>query len=222
MQRTVLALTNPVHETRTLSKQLHPSTQTTKRPEYEAFLSARDERNARRLLSETPAARQTRLNRERRPPTVSAQVFEWSRSEEDENVWCRVQVRKADRADTLGQYSEAQKRYDSFSNEWDCCEEFGPSDCDYEAEFEEFYAFPEESTDSCNTLEPPYDNTKVPRVLSPSDQPAHLSESERLDVPRVHPLQHAVVLSEPVVPESPASPELSSEPIPIPSSLSDS
>ncbi|KNZ72052.1 hypothetical protein J132_04951 [Termitomyces sp. J132] len=56
MQRTVLALTNPVHETHTLSKQLHPSTQMTKRPEYEAFLSAQDKRNARRLLSETPAA----------------------------------------------------------------------------------------------------------------------------------------------------------------------
>ncbi|KAG6894588.1 hypothetical protein C0992_005487, partial [Termitomyces sp. T32_za158] len=129
---------------------------TTKRPEYEAFLAARDERNARRLLCETAAARQTRLNRERRPPTVSAKVFEWSlgeEGEEDENVWRRVQVRKADREETLGQYSEAQRRYDSFSNEWDCCKKFGPSDCDYKAEFEEFYAF-EESTDSCDLSGP--------------------------------------------------------------------
>ena len=159
------------------------------------------------------------MNRERKPPSVSAKVFEWSRSDEDENVWICVQVRKADREETLGQYSEAQRRYDSFSNEWDCCEEFGPGDTDDEAEFAEFYRVPDKSADSFDPFELPYDKNQVPRVLSPS--PQHLLDSERLDVPRVHPLQHAVV-PEPMALGSPASPDWSSGPIPIPSSSSGS
>ncbi|KAG5349008.1 hypothetical protein C0989_006570, partial [Termitomyces sp. Mn162] len=195
IQCAVLDLNNPVQETRVLAKRPEPvketSSQSAKRPEYEVFFTARDQRNARRLLHESPTDRQTRLNRERKPPTVSAPVFEWVRSEDDENVWCRVQVRRADREETLGQYSEQQRRYDSFSNEWDCCEEFGPGDEEDDWDYDRLLSFPDESIPTT----PPYDTSTVPVIFTPSSVPEQLLDSERLDVPHVHSLRRAAVYS---------------------------
>jgi hypothetical protein len=38
----------------------------------------------------------------------------------------------------LGSYSESQRRYDTFHNEWDCCEDFRPGDLNDEDEDEYF------------------------------------------------------------------------------------
>ncbi|KAG6883565.1 hypothetical protein C0992_008451 [Termitomyces sp. T32_za158] len=186
MQRAVLESSNPVKQVRTLTKQPESGKEalaSAKRPEYEVFFAGREEHNARRLLHESAADRQTRLNRERRPPTVSAQVFEWIRDEDDDNIWCRVGVRKADREETLGRYSEAQRRYDSFSNEWDCCQEFGPGD---EESDEEFYEINDHST-----FDAPYDSiARPPTILTPL-QSIQVLDPARLDAPRVHPIQCA-------------------------------
>jgi hypothetical protein len=40
--------------------------------------------------------------------------------------------------ETLGNYSENQRRYDVFHNEWDCCEDFGSGNLDNEDEDEYF------------------------------------------------------------------------------------
>jgi len=47
------------------------------------FFEARAKQNETQLERETAQQRETRLNRERNPPTVSAEVYEWDWSEED-------------------------------------------------------------------------------------------------------------------------------------------
>ena len=88
--------------------------------------------NARKLEKEPEKAQQTRLNRARKPPTHTAPVFEWVKGEGDPTQLVRRPVLKAEREDTLGHYSASQRRYDPFWNEWDCCEEFGPGDQEYD------------------------------------------------------------------------------------------
>ncbi|KAG6904561.1 hypothetical protein DXG01_009047 [Tephrocybe rancida] len=94
-------------------------------PDYIAFFAARDVRNAKWLLTERPGDRQARLDRERKPPVASAKVFEWI-CHHLTGEWHHEQVLKAERKETLDEYSAAQKWYDSFFNEWDCCQKWGP------------------------------------------------------------------------------------------------
>ena len=90
------------------------------------YFALRTQDNARRIAKETPKEQQARLNRERKPPTVSAQVFEWEVPDDYEpSKLVRKAVVKKMREDTLGYYSESQRRYDPVRNEWDCCELFG-------------------------------------------------------------------------------------------------
>jgi len=85
------------------------------------FFEARAQQNQAQLQQETDQQRQTRLNRERDPPTVSAEVFEWDWSEEDPLVLVRTRVPVKSRVDTLEDYESSQCRYDSFKNIWDVC-----------------------------------------------------------------------------------------------------
>jgi hypothetical protein len=47
-------------------------------------------------------------------------------------------VLKSAREETLGNYSESQRQYDTFYNKWDCCKNFGPGDLNNEDEGECF------------------------------------------------------------------------------------
>jgi len=105
-----------------------PSKSTKTYPTWKDFFAERDRLNARKLEKETPKERQTRLNRERKHPTISAQVFEWLESEDDPSQLVRTPVLRRAREETLENYGVHQKRYDAFWNEWDCCEQFGPAD----------------------------------------------------------------------------------------------
>ena len=96
---------------------------------WAVFFAAREWQYAEYLRTETPKQRQTRVNRTRKPPTVSAKVFEWDAPE-----FRRTAVFRDQREDTLERYSSAQKRYDPIANEWDCCYEFGPDDPDSDDE----------------------------------------------------------------------------------------
>ena len=108
------------------------------RPAWEEFFAERERSNALRREKETPQQREKRLNRERKPPTVSAQVFEWVESDSDLSQLVRKAVVSREREDTLAFYGAQQCRYDSFRNEWDCCEHFGPG-TDIEDEYEDDY-----------------------------------------------------------------------------------
>ncbi|KAF8063149.1 hypothetical protein FPV67DRAFT_1672188 [Lyophyllum atratum] len=160
---------------------------------YIAWFADRDERNKKRVLTETSAQRQTRLNRERQPPTTSAKVFIWESSDSDPKVWVRVPVLRADREDTLEEYAGTQSRYDSFSNEWDCCYEFGPGADDEDEDNHRFLAGHEdfddhELDDPSQQPAPPYIDLPCPRVLTPPPQPAQNSDAQSLHIPRFHPI----------------------------------
>lgn len=94
------------------------------------FFQARDERNKNKLANETPAQRQTRLNRERKPPVNKVDVFLWDWSDEDPQQLVRTKVNRREGGDILSSYSDSQLVYDSFSNVWDACAYFGDPDDD--------------------------------------------------------------------------------------------
>ncbi|PPQ76642.1 hypothetical protein CVT25_010781, partial [Psilocybe cyanescens] len=81
----------------------------------------------------------TRLNRERKPPTVSAEVYLWDWSEDDGIELVRTRVPNRLREDTLGEHSVSQKIYDAVSNVWDCCKYFGEPDDDYDDDDDDDY-----------------------------------------------------------------------------------
>lgn len=91
-----------------------------------AYFAKMAARHQKRMESETPLNREKRMNRERKPPHTSAPVYVWEVSEDDPRKFIRILVRKADREETLDDFSDAQRRYNSFDNEWDCCAELGP------------------------------------------------------------------------------------------------
>jgi len=75
------------------------------------------------LSTETDAHQLARLQRQTNPPVVSTKVFIWE--EDDHGEWICNAVPKCACLDTLNMFTDSQKRYDSWENEWDCCDEMG-------------------------------------------------------------------------------------------------
>jgi len=92
------------------------------------FFEVQAKKNEAQLECETAQQRETRLNRERNPLRVSAEVYEWDWSEEDPLVLIRTCIPKKSREDTLEGYETSQCRYDSFKNVWDVCQWFDLDD----------------------------------------------------------------------------------------------
>jgi hypothetical protein len=113
-------------------------------PSWKAFFEKRRARNERLKARETPKERQSRENREKKPPTEKTKVFMWKRTESGE--YRRQSFYQAENERYLGDYGKNQKVYDPFSNEWDCCSEFGEvsqddvDDADIDEDFEDFSA----------------------------------------------------------------------------------
>ena len=95
---------------------------------WEAYFAAREVRNRERLANETPAQRQTRLNREKKPPTKSADVFLWDWSADGAIELVRERVTSREREDVLSNHSKDQCKYDAVLNVWDVCDYFGDDD----------------------------------------------------------------------------------------------
>ncbi|KAF8055372.1 hypothetical protein FPV67DRAFT_1680475 [Lyophyllum atratum] len=165
--------------------------------EYIAWFANRAERKKAHLLTETAKDRQTRLNRERCPPTVSAKVFVWEPSFAEPTKWVRVPVYRDAREETLGEYGAAQCRYDSFYNEWDCCEEFGPADNEddganylyLDGQNELDVDASDELDDWSQSPDPPHMTFSGPRALTPPLQPAQILDAEPIDLPQSHPIR---------------------------------
>src|SRR5277367_3650822 len=75
------------------------------------------------MARETPRERQSRESREKNPPTRKTKVFLWSRNEG--GGYTRESYFQSENGAHLDSFGENQKVYDAFSNEWDCCVEFG-------------------------------------------------------------------------------------------------
>jgi hypothetical protein len=95
---------------------------------WEAFFASREVKNRKHLANETPAERQTRLNREKKPPTKSADVFLWDWSADGAIELVRERVTSKEREDILSSHSSAQCKYDAVLNVWEVCVYFGPDD----------------------------------------------------------------------------------------------
>lgn len=95
---------------------------------WNAFLAKRREMTVNMEKRESAEDRRKRLNRERQRPTAGARVFEWEK--DDNDVFQRIEVPKAERTDVLENYGRNQKVYDAFFNEWDCIAELGKMDED--------------------------------------------------------------------------------------------
>ena len=97
---------------------------------WETFFATREVQRKKKLAKETLNDRQTRLNREGKHPTKSAEVFLWQWSSDGAIELVRSRVSKKEREDILCAYSELQCKYDSVFNTWDVCSYFGPDDPD--------------------------------------------------------------------------------------------
>jgi hypothetical protein len=113
-------------------------------PSWKTFFEKRRARNEHLKARETPSERCKRESRERNPPTKRTKVFMWKRTESGE--YRRQSFYQAENESYLSDYGKNQKVYDSFSNEWDCCSEFGEmteddvDDADIDEDFEDFSA----------------------------------------------------------------------------------
>jgi hypothetical protein len=94
------------------------------------FFQARERLNQKKLANETSAQRETRLNREKKPPLKKVDVFVWDWSNEDPQQLVRTKVTRREGEEILSYYKESQLVYDSYSNVWDACEYFGQPDDD--------------------------------------------------------------------------------------------
>lgn len=96
---------------------------------YQQFFKRRQQRNEARMKNETAQDKSVRADRERSaagrqyPGRKGPAVYYW---EPDSNGFrVRTLQTRAEVKRLWGLYSGAQKKFDSFANEWDCCTLFG-------------------------------------------------------------------------------------------------
>jgi hypothetical protein len=92
-------------------------------PSWKAFFENRKRRNEQLMARENSEQRQVRESREKNPPTKRTKVFQWSPAEG--GGYIRQSFFQSENGIHLDSYGKNQKIYDAFSNEWDCCYEFG-------------------------------------------------------------------------------------------------
>ena len=92
-------------------------------PSWKEFFENRRRRNEQRMARETNQQRQARESREKNPPTTRTKVFVWSPAVG--GGYIRQSFFQSENGMHLDSYGINQKIYDAFSNEWDCCYEFG-------------------------------------------------------------------------------------------------
>ncbi|TDL13477.1 hypothetical protein BD410DRAFT_846911 [Rickenella mellea] len=97
---------------------------------WSEFFARRALKNEQTKLNETEVQRQSRADRERNAETATipssrSRVFMWDDSERIGFLVRRL-VYRSEIGAWWDQFSEQQRRYDGFRDEWDLCDEFGP------------------------------------------------------------------------------------------------
>ncbi|KAJ7675588.1 hypothetical protein DFH06DRAFT_977454 [Mycena polygramma] len=93
------------------------------------FFERRAKANADRATRETVQARESRLQQEKNastgavPGRKGARVYVWEKSN---GFYIRRAAGRSNYEDVWDEYGPLQRRYNSFQNEWDVCEAFGP------------------------------------------------------------------------------------------------
>ncbi|KAF4623614.1 hypothetical protein D9613_001483 [Agrocybe pediades] len=169
------------------------------------FFAKRELENQRTESLETQEQKQRRLNRLRQPPQASGRVFEWVQDESE--TWIRQPVAKRFNLSTLEFYDESCIRYDSFRNEFDCCEMFNvgkdSTECFTEDELRTFECVDKVNESFSNPYETPVDTSMLDDTLPP--QAASFSTVDALEshiqsfcslqygftgpLPNIHPIQ---------------------------------
>ncbi|KAH6902725.1 hypothetical protein BKA70DRAFT_1111995 [Coprinopsis sp. MPI-PUGE-AT-0042] len=129
---------------------------------------------------------QRALNRARKPPTTSANVYVYEPSPNDPQKLERTTVSKAERDDTLGEYTESQTRYFAELNIWVCCSDLvlsqvvpydGEDDDDGSGFFPEVVVEPLTSSDTTSSIsatKPDLAPLSTVSSFSPTVPPKHL------------------------------------------------
>ena len=91
---------------------------------WKAFFDSRKTAHDVYLKTETAAQRMARLNREKNPPTASAEVYLWDWSDDDPCELVRTRVPKGKRECALFS-SSLWRHYDAHLNVWEVCRYFG-------------------------------------------------------------------------------------------------
>jgi hypothetical protein len=102
---------------------------------WQKFFEARDELNKKKQANETPAQREIRLNRARKPPIKKVDVFRWDWSDDDPKQLVRTKVTRREGEEIITTYDDPLLVYDPFSNVWDACEYFGEPDNAQDVDF---------------------------------------------------------------------------------------
>ncbi|KAL0064589.1 hypothetical protein AAF712_008534 [Marasmius tenuissimus] len=106
------------------------------------FLKRRNERNEKLALTESQKHRETRRNRELsakkkpEPGKKGPRVWHWDKQDHDFRI--RRQLTREETRFDWGRYSNEQAIFDSWSNSWDLCSEFGPDPSDANEDDQEF------------------------------------------------------------------------------------
>ncbi|KAK0430306.1 hypothetical protein EV421DRAFT_1744215 [Armillaria borealis] len=110
-------------------------------PGWISFFDTRDMRNVEREKTESQQHHSSRLDHEKNTSTMRARgLYEWVEDPHEPGGWCQedMNIKREHRADILGGFSSTQKRYDSWTNEWDICLAWG-EDPDAHSDDEDFY-----------------------------------------------------------------------------------
>lgn len=102
---------------------------------WESFFRLRERLKPNLIANETAVERNKRLQREREAQThplpekqSTAKVFYWDAADQPERV--RRLLTRLEAQQTWGSYSNRQRVYNGFTNEWDICSEFGDASSD--------------------------------------------------------------------------------------------
>lgn len=136
---------------------------------WQNFFQRQDKRHEELTRTETPEERKGREARAAKKTIPGAhgrtKVFIWDSEEVDGGSFrVRVPYNRFDGVRLMNNYSESQKRYNAFDNEWDVCTEFDPEGVVPPDPFEHF----DEDLGGPTTDSPP---AAVPSVNASSFQP---------------------------------------------------
>jgi hypothetical protein len=158
-----------------------------------SFLSRRQARNAELAAAETDKMKAERLQREAHaakgapPGRKGARVFIW---EEETGFYIRRSINRNSAADMWDHFTDNQRLYDGFRNEWDLCEALAPSEGVQDDYDSDDGAQMDADAESRSHPHPENDLSGAPAELYPEEQIGPLLTSD--DIMQSHGLERDV------------------------------
>ncbi|KAF8152559.1 hypothetical protein B0H34DRAFT_800961 [Crassisporium funariophilum] len=93
---------------------------------YNDFFAAHEKHQQEMIKLEPAVDRQRRKSREQKPDVVNATIYEWEKTQLSGGLelYKRVKVNKKANKTVFHSYRSHQRLFNTFSNEWDLCEDF--------------------------------------------------------------------------------------------------